>query len=1083
MKSAFTRGCFPAAVLCCALAGGVLGTGRSASAEEAYERFIGGLKDQQLYDVALEYVRSMKDSPLLTQAQREETPLREGELLVDSAQAERDTATKFKLFDQARERFESFIKANPSHPKAADAELQLGAVLVARGNSLVEQANRPASAAKKDQLLSEARELMSQGQKVFNAAEEKFIAEESGYERYIDQKKDPKNFEARRIARARVLEASLRSGDVIFSLSKTYPAGSEDARKLLQKAADKFADVYSKHRQLLAGLLARVKEGECYQNMGDDKSIKRALGLYEHILGQPDDDALRRMKSAAMHLAMQCMLTDAEKKYDIAIARGQDWLNKARPDEERSADGLGIRYHLALAEKKLADSLEKPEDKGRRSGLIADARKQASFVRKSPGAYKVEADKLYASLGAGDDALQKEPTNFAEARDRGREMLERWQEREQAIKNAAVMKDQDNVPKYRQESADFRAKSVDYFHRALELRDEETSIDDVNIVRYYLCFLAYNSGQFYDAAVLGEFIARNYPQSSGGRQCAKIALSAYQQGYLDKRAVQPEFHKQKMVEIAEYITLRWAGQEEADEAWTTLMEIAVYDNEADKAIEYLDKIAADSPRRGNAELKAGQALWAAYLSASRAPEGERRPQAELDAMVAKAKATLEDGIKRMRVGVDNGAAVVSPTLAAATLSLGQILVDSGQPEKALELLNDPKIGPLTLVAANDPAVAQGKFGIEAYKLALRAYVATQALDKAEGTMNDLEKLAAAQGGDDVAGTLTKIYVGLGRELQEQVARLRQENKAEELEKVSKGFELFLERILNREAGNDFRSLNWVADTFYNLGVGFDAGSSKELSPEAKGYYEKALAADKRILNEAQSNKGFLADPKLALGVKLRMARSLRRLDQFDPSIKQLQEILKEKPTLVEVQREAAETLQDWAAVKPAFYKLALLGAIKQKGAGGNQENLIWGWAMLAVRVQTNKEFEADFYLARYNVAKCHLEQAKLEKDAAKKKTLLLQAEKDITYTARLFPDMGGAESRKKAEDLLKIIQQLLGQKPTGLPAPKTIAAPAKPAAPKVQPVLSSPASPSSSGGVKPAVKPTLSVGAEDGAKK
>ena len=1075
MRSVFTRGCLRAAVLCCALVALALAPSRSAHAEEEFERFVASLKEDGLYDLALEYIRLMKDSPLISNALREELPLKEGELLVDSAQAERDTATKFKQLDQARERFESFIKANPSHPKAADAELQLGAVLVVRGNSLVEQSQRPANAAKKEQLLSEARELMSQAQNVFTTAEEKFVAEEKGYPRFIDQKKDAKQFEARRVARARVLEASLRSGDVIFALSKTYPAGSEDARKLLQKSADKFTEVYNKHRQVLAGLLARVKEGECYQNMGD---TKRALGLYETVLGQPDDEALRKMKATTLHLAMQCMVADSEKKYDIAVAKGQEWLNKARPDDERSADGLGIRYHLALAEKKLADSLDKPEDKGRKSSAISDARKQASYVRKYPGVYKAEAEKLYGSLGAGDGGEQKEPTNFVEARDRGREMIEQWQAKEQAIKLALVTKDQDNVPKYRQESAEFRAKALKYFELALELRDEETSIDDVNIVRYYLCFLAYNSGQYYDAAVLGEFLAKNYPQSSGGRQCAKIALSAYQQNYLDKQAVERDFNKQKMIELAEYITLRWAGQEEADEAWTTLMEIAILDNETDKAIEYLDKIAADSPRRGNAELKAGQALWAAYLTAGRAAEQERRPQAELDAMVAKAKTTLEAGIKRMRVGVDNGANGVSETLAAATLSLCQILVDSGQPEQAIELLNDPKIGPATLVAANDPAASKGKFGVETYKVALRAYVATQALDKAEQAMNDLEKLAAAQGGDDTAGTLTKIYVGLGRELQEQVARLRQEDKTEELAKVSKGFELFLERILNRETGNDFRSLSWVADTFYNLGSGYNAAGAKQLSPEAKGYFEKSLKADERILAEAKSKPSFLEDPKLALGVKLRMARSARSLGEFKQAVDLLTEILKEMPTLVEVQREAAETLQAWSSVKPNFYKLAIMGAKKQKGAGGREENLIWGWAMLAVKVQSNKEFAAEFIEARYNVAKCHMEQAKLETDSAKKKELLHKAAKDILFTAQIRPDMGGPESRKKADGLLKTIQQLLGEKPTGLPAPKTLVG-SKPGAPKVQPAVNS--QPKIE--IKPLDKPAATVGADAAAPK
>jgi hypothetical protein len=427
----------------------------------------------------------------------------------------------------------------------------------------------------------------------------------------------------------------------------------------------------------------------------------------------------------------------------------------------------------------------------------------------------------------------------------------------------------------------------------------------------------------------------------------------------------------------------------------------------------------------------------------------------------------------MRGDVDAGAAEVSGTLATAVLSLGQIYVDMGQPEKAVELLNDPKIGPLTLVAANHAATSQGKFGVETYKLALRAYVATQALDKAEQAMNDLEKLAAAEGGADTATTLTRIYVGLGRELQEQVTRLRQENKGEELAKVSKGFELFLERISDRESGNDFRSLNWVADTFFNLGSGYDAGGAKSLSPEAQAYYEKSLKADEQILAKAKATPGFVEDPKLLLGVKLRMARSERRLGEFKKSIELLSEILKEKPTLVEVQLEAAYLLQDWAAKKPDYYNLAIRGAIKHEAAGGRKENLIWGWATLAVRVQSDKKLSDDFHEARYNLAKCHLEQAKLQTDSAKKKELLHLAEKDILFTASIRPDMGGPDARNKSNSLLKAIQQLLGAKPTGLPAQKTAAKTATP-----PPGESGPAA---KAGEKPLVKPTVAAGKGDGA--
>jgi hypothetical protein len=212
--------------------------GRSARAEEAYAKVLEGLKEQGLYDIALDYVHEMKDSPLLTNDQRMELPLTEGHLLVESAQAERDTSTKFKQLDQARDRFEAFIKANASHPLAAEAASALGNVLVVRGRSLLDQAERPANASKKKQLTDEARELMSQARKVFNDSEEKYDAEEKRFPRFIDPK-DVKQIEARKNARANVLRSSLLSGAVLFDLAKTYPEGSKDQHQLLQQAADK----------------------------------------------------------------------------------------------------------------------------------------------------------------------------------------------------------------------------------------------------------------------------------------------------------------------------------------------------------------------------------------------------------------------------------------------------------------------------------------------------------------------------------------------------------------------------------------------------------------------------------------------------------------------------------------------------------------------------------------------------------------------------------------------------------------------------------------------------------------------------
>ncbi|HUY32693.1 MAG TPA: hypothetical protein VMV69_07905 [Pirellulales bacterium] len=1004
--------------------------GGPASAEEAYQRFLEGLRDRGLFDMALDYIAEMRESPLISTELKVQMPYEEGVTLIHAAQVERDSATKVKYLDRAKEQLEAFIQANPSHPMAAGAETELGQVLVVRGRMLIDQASRPANAPKKEELLTQGREKLTQAQKVFTTAEEKFTARLKEFAPHIDAK-EVKQIAARDQARADVLKALLHAAGVLHELAKTYPTGSDESKNFLHEAAAKYAKIYEKYRKRLAGLIARVHEGQCYQDLGD---TKRALGLYEMILSQPDDiEEFRRLKSSAMHLSMQCWISDTEKKYEVAVASGGKWLVAAKPDDERSPDGLSIRYYVAVANKLLAAGL-KPEEDAARKKALSEAKKQAGYVRRFDSDHKDDAKKLYQELSGIDEGPRGEPTNFVEARDRGKDTLDQWQTKLAAIKMAPTLKDEANIPKYQEEAKELREKALFYFRLALELRDEETPLDDVNIVRYYLCFLSYTEGNYYDAAVMGEFLARNYPDSAGGKQCAKIALASYLAEYGASPVDQRGFDKQRMVDMADYITRRWANQEEADEAWGILMSVAANERQLDKALEYLGKVAPDSPRRGELELKAGQALWAAYLDSARKEGAERPTQEQLNEMVGKAKETLEKGVERMRAAVDAGTSDVGVTLASAALSLGQVDLESGANEKAVALLNDPKIGPMTLVVAKHPATQQGKFDVETYKLALRAYVGTQALDKAEQTMNDLEKLVESGDDENSAATLTKIYITLGRALEEQVTRLRKENKTEELQKVTKGFELFLQRIIGREKGNNFRSLNWVAETFFSLGSGYDSGGGKELSPEAKGYYEKALQADEKLLEAAKADKDYASADAL-LSVKLRMARTKRRLGQFKPAITQLLEVLKEKPMLIDAQREAALTYQDWGRVKPGIYKMAIAGFHKHQLPDGKQENVIWGWNKLSLKLQHDKKYDDVFHEARYNMAKCLQEQAQSKQDA-EKTDALKKAERDILYLQNIRPDMGGPDWRKKYDSLLKTIQKALKKPPTGLPDEK-----------------------------------------------
>jgi tetratricopeptide (TPR) repeat protein len=467
-----------------------------------------------------------------------------------------------------------------------------------------------------------------------------------------------------------------------------------------------------------------------------------------------------------------------------------------------------------------------------------------------------------------------------------------------------------------------------------------------------------------------------------------------------------------------------------------LFDTAVDLRDIEQATSYLEKLPADSAARADAELRLGQMYWSQYLRQGMLEEGERPSQDVLDELVKKAQDTLRQGIDRMSKAVEAGEEPSYP-LAFSVLALAQILIDAGNADEAVRWLDDPKVGPMSLIAANAPCVAgRTDFQIDTYKAALRAYVGAEKLDRAEAVMNQLEQVV---GQEDAAGAtrLTQIYISLGRQLEELLKRLRSEGKNDEILKVSQGFEKFLDTISRREQGNSFSSLNWVAQTFSSLAAGLDPGDGP-LPEAALKYYESAGATYLRLLKAPPADMKAGADTaiKVQLAVCL---RALGRKDQadrkqaqknFEQALGMLVGILKQRETRVDVQMEAARTYQEMARAteQPQFYLNAILGGQKQ----ANGSYLVWGWNGISRRVASREEFRPIFFEARYNIALCRVRLAQTQKGDEQSKTLE-QAENDIVITHKLYPSLGGEEWFEKFDTLLKAIRKFQGDvNPQGL---------------------------------------------------
>ncbi len=984
---------------------------------EPAERFLDGLRQRHYYDIALEYLQRMRTDPNCPDSLGEVIDYEIGFTQVELSRRTTGLQQREQHLDAARDAFRRFLKDHPSHELAAAAGTQLANVLVERGKNKLEAANRPDTPpADKNALLGEARKFFVEAKSALEDAENLCYQRAKSLQGLTD--KDEQKARLREQADKDLLQARLLLANISEQIGRTYPAGSQQRKEMLTKAAAKYNELYEKYENLVGGLYARMWEGRVYRDLG--QSEKAAKVLLEMLTLPDQPPAFRALKQESLVLLLEMYLEPGVKKYGQAVEQAAAWEARAAAHEESSPEGLEIHFLAGRAALEFARSL-KPNDKDRR-GRIKDARRQLEFVARFQGEYRRQANALLMDKLLGEKtAEQSEPKTFAEAKEKADFA---WGTMLVASGRAGGATNPKQKAEFTKKAEDARGQALAAYRLALRLADGQTAVSDLNSVRFRLTYLYWVAQDLYRSAVLGEFLAMRYPQAFGAQKGAEIAVKAYRVMFTQDRQAgrDTRFEERRMESLANYLAARWAGQPEADEARMVLIDTAVDKRDLEKAKSLLEKMPEDSSRRGQAELRLGQALWAEYVRDATLEEN-RPPQEKLDALAQQAQQMLRTGIERMRKGVDAGGAVQYP-LVYSVLSLAQILIDAGRPAEAVKWLDDPKIGPITLIKAGHPAVAAADFQIDTYKAALRAYVGAQQLDQAEATMNALEQLVSKDQGAEGSRRLTQVYIALGRRLEEMLARLRGEGKQAEMKKVSHGFELFLTRISQRKEGVTFNSLNWVAETFFSLGAGMDPGRG-EIPPEAKRYYEEAAKTYIRILQQKPQGMSEVAGTT----IRVRLAACLRAMGRHDKALALLIGVLKQREKRVDVQIEAARTYQDWGKVsgKPEYYTKAMLGGYPQGGT-----NLVWGWAGIANRVVSFDKYRSFFHEARYNLALCRLGLARSRSGEEKAKTLQ-QAEADITRTYQLYPKMGGPEWFPKYDALLKEIRKERGiRNPQGL---------------------------------------------------
>ncbi len=1000
----------------------------AAPAADPQKEILDGLRTKGHYDEAIDYLQHARANPGTPKTFAETIDYELAVTRIDAAATLAETQRDQPL-RLAEEALAKFLAEYPRHALAAAARGQLGNVLFDRGRLQRLLAGQYEGQAR-EKYLEPARGLLRQADQCWAAIDK--AADEELKQIVFVRGDDVKRGEARDDIHRRQLQARLARAWVQYELGQTYPADSSERTKALQDAGNRFDALYDQQRQRLAGFYAQLGRGLCWKDLGESE---KAFAIFSELAGLPDDPAdFHTLRGKAAAEALETALRPGMKKFKPGLDIALRWLGGDHPQAASAEAGpasaevdLAIRFlggeaALAYIKDLPAASIE---ESGLRSRQIEWARQQFKIVAATAGPYQARAKIRLLDPALGLPQASK-PGTFADARDHARAALDRFCSALAEQKEAARTgegNDRDSQRQRQEQIATARSEALKYCRLALDMHASAAvtramqigrpSEEEYDTVRYYLTYLRYASGELEEAAALGEALAQGAGDSPAARQAARIGLAAREALLQRASAESRQTAEERLRALAEKIIQRWANRAEADDARSILLDLSVGQGRLEAAEQTLEQISAASPRRGEAELNLGQALWRQAQQLPRTSVLKHDRATEAAQTIARAMGLLADGVARCRKAIESGAKgageIPKGLLPAATIALAEIYVADGRPSEALPLLEDPGI------AAGDSC-----------SLALLAYVATGQLDKAKVCLQTIQASLPPAANVDAARQTLQTCLRINRLLRQHLADYHDHGRDDLVKKIVREFDAFLASLAAGPDAGSFFILAWRVEAYSGLAAGLDVDGPIVL-PEAGKQYHKAIVAFREILDRVAAHSDFSPAAEVTIALRIDLARCLRRMSDNVRALSQLLAVLKDHPLMVDAQIEAAYTYQSLGDEKPEYLEMAI--------QGGKRYREVWGWGELARRVQSEARFREVFHEARYNLALCRLRQAQLATDQSQRARLAATAENDILATRRLFPDMGGAVWYDKYNELFKRIQRLADQPAVGLPAP------------------------------------------------
>lgn len=977
--------------------------------EEPYLEFIRGLRDRGYYDTALEYLTEVDNSPNVPPEVREVLPYERALTLLEGASKLTSSKARREQLDAAQAAFEQFVQSAPRHPLAGRANTEQARILMEKAKVDIWDADDPANESNRSTFQESARKLIQQARGLFEQA---LAQHESAFQKFplVIPEEEKVRRRERDAAEQQYLRAKLDLAETVYYEAQTFDRGSEQRKQVLEKAIEGFKAIHEEHRSQIAGLIARLYEGKCFEEMD---MIREALGIYNELLGNPGtSEGMKVLQSRALRFRLICLNHPSRHDYKLVIEEAQNWRQEAGP-MARTDIGMGILYEMCRAEEALGQDRTAPENQ--QSNYLNQALLNARQIARYPGELKGPALAMVRRLSAMLNRSEQDPDTFSAAYGLGEQYKNQVANLLADYQKASEAGDRQEAGDIHDNLLTTASEMTRMFDLALKLVEPGTDVSEIANARLQLAYSYYVRELYYEAAVAAEFAVMRFPArfDDKARQAAFLRLASFESAFLRADPDDREFEKEQTVAVARELIDRWPDSDYATDARNAIAKI--YWNSGDKAqaAEWWAQTPPTAADYAKSQVQAGQAYWTAYGDQMALDEGTREPVETLNAWKAAAETHLQTGIDKWQAQVPEDAAtpdglVLGKLTLAQIRNLNGVYQKTGDTLGAIELLTEEPHSVLKAVDVppgenrpTDPSnVKSAKIAGFAYQQLLRAYIGVRNLEAASDARAKLEQVA---GGDDSA-SLTQIYVDFGKELQQEMDALRASGNLQQLNDVRAGFEDFLNSVYERESGQTYNSLLWIAETFTSLGEG-----STDDPARSEEFFSKAAAMYNEMISRAQNDETFLDDPKKLPLIRLQLAICLRRQGNYGDAEQAMLKAVSENPGSAAFQFEAARLYQDWA-------KSSSANADKFNTAiSGSEADKLWGWKVLGRRLQasvggpnSDAKLETMYRDALYNLFECYLlnsrQQASAETRDAELDKARLGLETFIRITAKLPPE-------------------------------------------------------------------------------